>query len=295
MTQVVISTKGLAKRFGRLRAVEDLELEVPRGSAFGLLGPNGSGKTTTIRVLLGLLKPSAGSSAVLGMDPRRKGAAIRRRTGYVPEEHHFYRWMTVGELVRFVRAFYPSWDDGECSDLLARFGLEPKKKIKDLSKGMVAKLALTLALAHRPELLVLDEPTSGLDPIVRRDFLKSIVRMIHEEGRTVFVSSHLIAEIEGIVDRVAVMKSGRIILTDDVERLKERTMRVKLIFADEPPEGEISDALVFHKNGRLWEAVYADWVPEKAKELASRFSPSTLEVERMGLEEIFIAHVGESE
>jgi len=295
MNEPVISTSGLARHFGKVKAVDGIDLQVPRGSAFGLLGTNGAGKTTTIRMLLGLLRPSAGSAAVLGMDSRRRGVAIRKRTGYVPEDHHFYDWMTVGETTRFVKAFYPSWDDPECSDLLSRFGLEPSKRIRDLSKGMVAKLALTLALAHKPELLVLDEPTSGLDPIVRRDFLKSMVRMIQEQGRTIFVSSHLIPEIEGVVDRVAIMKSGKILLTAGVEDLKERTRRVKFVFDTEQPEGDIPEALSFRKNGRLWEAVFPDWSDQKARELNARLSPSSLDVERIGLEDIFIAYVGESE
>ena len=295
MSQPVISARGLAKRFGKVNAVDRIDLAVPKGSAFGLLGTNGAGKTTTIRMLLGLLKPSAGDASVFDMNARTKGVAIRKRTGYVPEEHHFYDWMKVGEIVRFVRAFYPAWDDDECKILLGRFGLDAGKRIRNLSKGMVAKLALTLALAHKPELLVLDEPTSGLDSIVRRDFLASIVRLIEEEGRTVFVSSHLIGEIEGVVDRVAVMKSGRILLTAGVDDLKEKTRRVKLVFDSEHPEGNLPDALSFRKNGRLWEAVFADWSDEKARELKARLAPSRIDVERIGLEDIFIAHVGESE
>ena len=295
MTDPVITAEGLEKHFGKVRAVAGVDLSVPRGSAFGLLGTNGAGKTTTIRMLLGLLRPTAGRANVLGMDARRKAVAIRKRTGYVPEDHHVYPWMTVGEVVRFVKAFYPTWDDKECLALLARFGLDVDKKVRDLSKGMVAKLALTLALAHNPELLVLDEPTSGLDPIVRRDFLASMVRMIQEEGRTVFVSTHLIAEIEGVVDRVAIMKSGKILLTDEVERLKETTVRVKLIFPEPPREGGIEGALSLHRNGRLWEAVLPDWSHQTARDLRSRLSPSSIDVERIGLEDIFIAHVGQSE
>jgi len=295
MTEPVIRAAGLSKRFGKVNAVDGIDLEVPQGSAFGLLGTNGAGKTTTIRMLLGLLKPTAGNAHVFGLNARAKGVAIRKRTGYVPEEHHFYDWMKVAEIARFVKAFYPAWDDAECKTLLDRFGLEPGKRIRNLSKGMVAKLALTLALAHKPELLVLDEPTSGLDPIVRRDFLASIVRLIQEEGRTVFVSSHLIGEIEGVVDRVAIMRSGKLLLTAGVEDLKNRTRRVKLVFDTEHPEGDLPGALSVRKNGRLWEAVFPDWSDEKARNLKTRLAPSRIDVERIGLEDIFIAHVGQSE
>ena len=295
MTEPVIGAAGLSKRFGKVNAADGVDLAVPKGSAFGLLGTNGAGKTTTIRMVLGLLKPTAGKAHVFGLSARTKGVAIRKRTGYVPEEHHFYDWMKVAEIVRFVKAFYPTWDDAECKTLLDRFGLERGKRVKNLSKGMVAKLALTLALAHKPELLVLDEPTSGLDPIVRRDFLASIVRLIQEEGRTVFVSSHLIGEIEGVVDRVAVMKSGAILLTAGVEDLKARTKRVKLVFDTDHPEGDLPGALSVRKNGRLWEAVFPDWSDDKARDLKTRLAPSRIDVERIGLEDIFIAHVGQSE
>ncbi|MFH0964359.1 MAG: ABC transporter ATP-binding protein, partial [Planctomycetota bacterium] len=236
-----------------------------------------------------------GDASVFGLPSRWKGVAIRKRTGYVPEEHHIYDWMTVGEVTRFVRAFYPAWDDLECQTLLSRFGLEIDKKVRNLSKGMVAKLALTLALAHKPELLVLDEPTSGLDPIVRRDFLGSMVRLIQEEGRTVFVSSHLIAEIEGVVDRVAIMRSGKILLVEDVGTLKEMTARVRLVFAEPPEGGEVAGALSFARNGRVWEAVIGDWSEEKGRELRARLAPTSMEVERLGLEDVFIAYVGKSE
>jgi len=291
----VISAQGLTKHFGKVHAVDGIDLDVPRGSAFGLLGTNGAGKTTTILMLLGLLPTTAGSSRVLGRSSRTEGVAIRRRTGYVPEEHHMYGWMKVGEIVAFVKKFYPTWDEKECLALLSRFGLDTDKKVRNLSKGMTAKLALTFALAHKPELLVLDEPTSGLDSIVRRDFVKSMVRMIQEEGRTVFVSSHLISEIEGVVDRIAVMKAGRILFVEDVEKLKRDTVRVKLIFGDAVPEVDVEGALVCEKDGRVWEAVFTDWTDERIPQLRSQLAPKSLDVERMSLEEIFIARVGESD
>ena len=294
MNDSVIHVEGLTRRFRKTLAVDGAALDVPRGSAFGLFGTNGAGKTTTIRCLLGLLEPNAGEVRVLGLDPRRKGVDIRSRTGYVPEEHHFYNWMTVAGLVRFTRAFYPTWDDVEAARLIQRFGLTETKRIRELSKGMVAKLALTLALAHRPELLVLDEPTSGLDPVVRREFVESMIDMIHEEGCTVFISSHLIAEVEGLVDRVAIMKSGRILLTETADRLKESTRRVRMVFENEAPEA-LPGALVVTRAGHSVEAVYADWSDETAQRLRAELGPIEIVAERMGLEDIFVAHVGQSE
>jgi len=294
VSENVISAKNLVRRFGKTVAVNSAAFEVPRGSAFGLFGTNGAGKTTTIRMLLGLLMPNSGTMDVLGMDPRKSGAKIRSRTGYVPEGHHFYDWMKVVELVRFTKSFYPAWNDAEEKKLLGRFGLDPDKKIRELSKGMVAKLALTLALAHRPELLVLDEPTSGLDPVVRREFIESMIDMIHEEGRTILISSHLIAEVEGLVDRVAIMKSGKILLVKTADELRESTRRVRMVF-DKPAQKALPGALSVSANGHAVEAVFADWSEGSAERLQAELVPQSMEVERMGLEDIFVAYVGKSE
>ena len=150
MMDTVIQTKGLARRFGKVHAVDGLDLEVPRGSVFGFIGRNGAGKTTTVRMLLGLLPMSAGSATVLGRDARKESFDIKKRVGYVPEIHHFYQWMSIAELTRFTSSFYPTWQEAKCTELLKNFELDPAKKIKELSKGMVAKVALTLALAHDP-------------------------------------------------------------------------------------------------------------------------------------------------
>ena len=209
MSSPVIQTADLTKRFGKNTAVDSLSLAVPEGTVFGFLGRNGAGKTTTIKMLLGLLPRTSGSASVLGLDSARKSLDIKRQVGYVPEQHHMYRWMTVDQLMWFCKAFYPTWDDAECARLLERFKLPGDKKIRQLSRGMIAKTALTLALAHDPKILILDEPTGGLDVIVRREFLESIVRLIQERGKTVFISSHLLADVERVADQVAILREGR--------------------------------------------------------------------------------------
>ena len=295
MSDPVIRAQSLVHRFGKTVAVDGASFEVPRGSAFGLFGTNGAGKTTTIRMLLGLLPAHSGSAQVLGFDAAARGVEIRRRTGYVPEDHHFYDWMKVRDLVRFTRAFYPTWSDEEAARLFKQFGLDESKRVKHLSKGMVAKLALALTLAHKPDLLVLDEPTGGLDPVVRREFVTSMIDMIQETGRTIFLSSHLIAEVEGLVDRIAIMKSGKILLIEDAETLKERTRRARIIFHEERAAVELPGALCVTRNGRVWEAVFADWTDELGRRLRAELKPREVEVARIGLEEIFIAYVGQSE
>ncbi|MCA9003621.1 MAG: ABC transporter ATP-binding protein, partial [Planctomycetes bacterium] len=162
--------RGLTLDYGGRDGVNGLDLAIPHGCKFGLLGPNGAGKSTTLKLFMGMLRPDAGSLSVLGQDAPARNPELRARIGYVPERHHIYRWMTVGEVVRFVRAFYPTWNDNLCDELLGQYGLAMGKKVEQLSHGMTTKLALVLALSHEPELLILDEPTTGLDPTLRRAF-----------------------------------------------------------------------------------------------------------------------------
>lgn len=293
---VAIRTEKLTRRFRGRVAVDALDLEVPRGCVVALAGRNGAGKTTTIAMLLGLLRPSSGKATVLGLDPRKKDVAIRRRVGYVPETHHIYPWMTVREVVGFCAPFYPTWSDARCAELLGRFALDPKQKIKELSRGMVAKVALTLALAHEPELLVLDEPTSGLDVVVRREFLGSIVRLIAEEGRTVLLSSHLLADVERVADRIALLDAGKLALVEDLASLKARFRRVDIAFAAEPPaELPAKGVLSVRKDGRRWEAVFDRFAPSALAGLRAACPGARIEEHGMGLEDIFVALVGPQE
>jgi ABC-2 type transport system ATP-binding protein len=292
MADTVIETRRLARRFGKAMAVDNLDLDVARGSVFGFIGRNGAGKTTTVRMLLGLLPMTAGSATVLGLDARKRSFDIKQRVGYVPETHHFYQWMTVGELTRFTSSFYPTWQHEKCAELLDRFELDRTKKIKELSKGMVAKLALTLALAHDPELLVLDEPTGGLDVMVRRDFLESIVRMIQEEGKTVFLSSHVLTDMERIADDIAIIEEGRLVKRAPLQELKEKVKKVRLTFRDEPPADlRIEGARSVARDGREWLVTYDDFSEDRVVALR-KLPVSNVQVLDLDLEEIFVVLVG---
>ena len=166
-----IETSGLTKRFGGQAAVDDLTLQIPPGCVFGFIGPNGAGKSTTIKMLMGVLRRTSGQARVLGFDVADRAEKVKNRIGYVPELHFIYRWMRVSDVVGFCGSLYETWNDKLCKELLTLFELDESKKVKHLSKGMVAKLALLIAVAHEPELLILDEPTSGLDPLIREEFL----------------------------------------------------------------------------------------------------------------------------
>lgn len=223
-----IEITGLAWRAGKSFALRDIALRVPQGAIYGFLGPNGSGKTTTIRMLLGMMKPDRGAIRVLGMDVSREIPRILARVGYVPERPHVYPALTVAEHVRYHASFFERWDASASRDLMARFGLDGDRKIARLSKGETGKLLLLLALSQRPDLLVLDEPTDGLDPVVRRDVLSAVLDYVGEAGATVFISSHLVHELERFCDWVGVLDAGSLVAELPMEVFKNGIKRLKV-------------------------------------------------------------------
>jgi ABC-2 type transport system ATP-binding protein len=220
----VIETRRLTKRYGRARGIEDVDLEVGRGEVFGFLGPNGAGKSTTIRTLLDFQRPTSGAAELFGLDSRRDSVAIRARVGYLPGDLNLFDRMTGAQhLAWFSRA--RGAHDAATDDLVARFDMEMDRPVGDLSKGNRQKVGLLLAFAHAPELLILDEPTSGLDPLMQAEF-ERLVREKAAEGRTVLLSSHSLAEVQRVADRVAIIRDGRLVVTDTVEHLRARAPRV---------------------------------------------------------------------
>jgi ABC-2 type transport system ATP-binding protein len=217
----VISVSDLTRRFGARAALSSVNLMIPRGGVYGLVGANGAGKTTLIRHLLGLLRAEKGSVQVFGRDPVADPVGVLSRIGYLSEENDLPGWMRVDELMRYSRAFFPGWDDAYAGELRTMFALDPAAKIKTLSKGQKARAGLVVALAYRPELLVLDEPSSGLDPIVRRDILGAVLRTIAEEGRTVLFSSHLLEEVEEVADHVTMLRQGKIVMSAPLKEIKD--------------------------------------------------------------------------
>ncbi|MHC4357068.1 MAG: ABC transporter ATP-binding protein, partial [Planctomycetota bacterium] len=196
MNDNTIEISGLKRRFGKTVALDNVSVNVPQGTVMGLIGKNGAGKTTLIKHVLGLLKAKAGDVRVFGLDPVRDPVGVLGRIGYLSETRDLPEWMRIGELMRYSRPFYPDWDQAYAEQLRETFELDSNQKIKTLSKGQRARIALLVALAHRPDLLLLDEPSTGLDPIVRRDILSAIIRTVAEEGRSVLLSSHLVDEVE---------------------------------------------------------------------------------------------------
>jgi ABC-2 type transport system ATP-binding protein len=280
---------GLCKRFGRHDVLQGVDLEVPASSIFGFLGVNGAGKTTLIRVLLGLLRADAGRCSVAGLDPSTDALAIRRRVGYMAENQTMYAWMRVGYLIDWVSRFYPTWDRAFAKQLREQMRLDVGQQVGELSKGQTSRLALLLALAHRPDVVVLDDPTLGLDPIARRDFLRDVIGHLQAAGVTVFFSSHLLYEIEPICDHVAILHGGRIIKASAVDELRDAVRRVLL----EPVEGAKPTSvpgLLDHqsRNGR-WALTVEDInVARPELDKMSRGEPTLVE---LNLDEIFEAYV----
>ncbi len=287
----VIDIDHLVRRFGRTEAVHDLTLRVAPGRCYGFFGRNGAGKTTTIKCLLNLLRPTAGAVKVFGLDPARHEVEVKSRLAYVPDQVAFYPWMTVREAIDYAAAFRRNWNRETERALLDRFKLDPRQKATHLSKGQRTQLALITAICPEPELLVLDEPTSGLDPIVRREFIQTVIGAYQESApgrRTVFVSTHLISEFEGLIDEFTIVDHGRDVLTLDADAARERYQKVYARFAGEPPRLDLGGARVLRQQSRELEVL----VNGNAADIVSRLragSPETIETESLTLEEIFVA------
>ncbi len=257
-----IEIEGLRYRAGSFE-LKDVGLHVPTGSIYGFLGPNGSGKTTTMCLVLGLLRPLAGRITVLGDRMPEAGPRILARVGYVPEQPHLDATLTVRELLTFQAAFYATWDRPFAEDLLRRFQLDEHRLFARLSKGQKAKLMILLALAQRGELLVLDEPTDGLDPVVRRDILTALLEYVSQRKATIFISSHLVHELERICDWVAVMDDGRVVTEVPMEKLKQGTKR--LVVAGAPQSiGETPFVVLSREpaNGATERWIVGEWEPD---------------------------------
>jgi ABC-2 type transport system ATP-binding protein len=218
-----LEVRGLSKRYGRVEALRGLDLTVEEGEVYGFLGRNGAGKSTTIRILMGITRSSGGVIRMFGDEGRGDLMSLRQQIGYVAQDQNFYGWMTPRTIGRFVSGFYPTWGDDEYGRLLKAMDL-PDRKIREFSGGMKTKLALALALAHRPKLLILDEPTAGLDPVARREFLDMVRDQAERTGRTTFFSTHLLDEVERAADRVGIVDGGRTIYEGQLELLS-RTVR----------------------------------------------------------------------
>jgi ABC-2 type transport system ATP-binding protein len=286
----VVDISRLVRRYGRTEAVNGLSLRVQPGRCYGFFGRNGAGKTTTIKCLLNLLRPTGGDVRVFGLDPARHEVDVKSRLAYVPDHVAFYPWMTVRETLDYCASFRANWNPDTERSLLDQFRLDPRQKTSHLSKGQRTQLALVTAVCPEAELLVLDEPTSGLDPIVRREFIQTVIGA-YQEGdpgrRTVFVSTHLISEFEGLIDQFTIIEGGRDVLTLEADTARERFQKIHARFSAEPADLDLAGARVLRR-GREIEVVVNGNASDVLDRLRAR-SPETLTTEALTLEEIFIA------
>lgn len=279
----------VSKRFGRVTALDNVSFDVPPGRVCALLGANGAGKTTAIRILLGLERADAGRAEVLGMDSATFGLDIRSRVGYVAERPVLYDWMTIDEIGWFAAGFYPPSYQRVYAQYVERFQLDGRQRIKTLSKGMRAKVSLALALAHRPDLLILDEPTSGLDPLVRREFLESMVD-IASEGRTVLLSSHQVAEVERVADLVVILLGGKLVCIEPLDDLKRTTREVVITLSDArmPPPGVPGDVLAHAPLGHEHAFMVKNLDESRLAEIC-RYAEAPFQIHSPSLEDILLA------
>jgi ABC-2 type transport system ATP-binding protein len=290
----VIETEKLTKFYGSHRGIVDVDLAVEEGEVYGFLGPNGAGKTTTIRLLLDLIRPTSGRARLFGIETTVDPVAIHRRIGYLPGEFALFDRLTGGQTIEYFANLRGGVDPLYQADLVARFDLDPSRRFKEYSKGNKQKVGLVIALQHRPDLLVLDEPTSGLDPLVQQTFF-GLLRDIVSEGRTAFLSSHILGEVEKTCDRVAIIRDGRIVTVDRVEALRDLAHhQVDLRFATPVPATEFStlpgvtDVVATEHGLRM--RVTGSMAP--VVQAAARYELVDFETREPTLEQTFLAQYG---
>ena len=290
-----IDVAGLVKRFGTRAVLDSIDLRVPRGQVIGLLGLNGSGKSTLIKCLLGLLKADEGSATVLGTDAWQLADREKARIGYVPQEATLYPWLTVRQTVAYVSSFYSRWDRAWGEELLRRWDLPLGHRVGPLSVGQKQKLALVLALGHRPELLILDEPVASLDPVARRWFLETVLETAADGAGTVLFSTHITSDLERVASHVALLREGKVMFHDEIDVLKDRVKRLRIeAQADLPADLHLPGTLRQEVRGRQ-AIVTVDGVDAPlVAGVRERFAAEVV-VDNLNLEEIFLElHDGEA-
>jgi len=286
-----IQIENLGYAYGRAEAVHDLTLTVQPGRCYGLFGRNGAGKTTTMKCLLNLLRPRRGQVRIFGLDPERHEVEVKRRLASVPDQVAFYPWMSVRETLDYLASFRSHWNRKTEQDLLDRFRLDPAQRVGSLSKGQRTQVALIAAVCPETDLLVLDEPTSGLDPIVRREFIETVIGAYQEGNpgkRSILVSTHLITEFEGLIDEFTIVDHGRSVLSLGSDHAREHYQKIRARFAQALPELDLKAALRVRRNGRELELI-ANGGGAELLERLRQHNPEALTTESLTLEEIFVA------
>lgn len=285
----IIETKNLTKKYGQKAALDDLDLSVTKGEVLGYLGPNGAGKTTTIRLLLGLIRPTRGSATLFGEDVAKKAADIHRRIAYVPGETSLWPSLSGAETLRFLANLHGSIDETYQKELIKKFRFDPNKKVRTYSKGNRQKIALIAALSTRADLLIFDEPTSGLDPVMSKVFRDEVVKA-KKNGQTVFLSSHILEEVEELCDRVAVLREGKLVEFGTLEEMRHfSAVTVEATFTGTPPRvDKIKGVSNVESHGHFLRCNVTGSIDELLAVLA-KAKPISLLSRKPSLEELFLA------
>jgi ABC-2 type transport system ATP-binding protein len=291
MTELVVEVNDLSRSFGKTKALDCVDFQASRGKVYGLVGANGAGKTTLIKHLLGLLRAKSGTVRIFGEDPVKNPESVLKHIGYLSEDRDIPDWMSIDELMRYTSAYHSTWDQGYAAELLNTFSLDPAQKIKTLSRGMRAQVALISAVAHRPDLLILDEPSSGLDAVVRKDILNAVVRTISEEGRTVIFSSHLLDEVERLSDHVTMIHNGRVALDSSLELINSSHHYSSIRFENTQTTPPDLQALSLSGDGRFWSAIHHG-TTEAFQASIQKIGGEIVETRNATLEEVFVSRVG---
>ena len=290
MTDPVIKVDQLCRKFKRTQALDHVSLQVERGRVYGLLGENGAGKTTLIQHILGRMKPQSGTLQVFGLDPVHQPDQVLAQIGYMSEDRDLPEWMTIGQLINFLKPFYTTWDSQLVDELVGMFELDMTARVSTLSRGQKARAGLLVALAYRPDLLVLDEPSSGLDVMVRKDILAAVIRTVVNEGRTVLFSSHLLDEVERVADDVGILHQGQLVLSGPLPDLSNSHHRLTFELesvSSGPPN--ISGVMHWSGSGREWTGVCNGTVDQVRAE-ATQQNVRLVDESNASLENIFVAY-----
>ena len=287
--------KNLGKSYGSKIALEGITLSLEKGEIMGLVGPNGAGKTTLIKLIMSLIYPTVGSVSIFGKERDNLASADWSKVGYIADEPSLYDYMTTSQIINFNREFYPQWNDERCLELLQRFHLPAEESIKNYSRGMKTQLALILALAQSPDLLLLDEPLDGLDPLRRLEFLNIILEeFTGQEGRSILISSHYLEELERIADRIAFLHEGRLIRVVPMEQLKVEEKTIRVVFQKEPPKSLLTlpGIKAVEREGKAGFLITIEDNFNAIYEACCSFPHFVLEIHHRNLEDMFHDYAG---
>jgi len=287
-TENILEIHNLRKKYKGF-TLDDISLSLPQGYIMGLIGPNGSGKTTTIKILMNMVKRDGGEVRVFGLDPRKNAKQIKNRVGYLGEEQYFYGNKTVAWIGQFVSSFYETWDTNAYQSLLTSFALSRSKKTRELSKGMKVRFSLALALSHNPDFLILDEPTAGLDPVIRREILELLRKKSKDEGKSVLISSHITDDIMRTADLVAFLIDGKIALSSDKDELLANWKRIH--YKKGALDSRIIRSLTNLREHMFGSSGVTDKYLEIKDDLVQGITEGVVKVENVNLDDILISLV----